>query len=72
MKVKILVGMEGPTTSRKRGEIHDVEDAEALRLIAAGYAERVGPVLVPASASLAPPETAMLPAPKPRRVRAIS
>jgi hypothetical protein len=68
MKIKIIVGMEGPATSRKRGEIHEVDDAEAVRLLAAGFAEPVVDAdSQPApleNASLAQPQTAILPAGK--------
>lgn len=75
MKVKILVSMHGPTTHREPGQIHDLEDSEAISLIAHGYAVRFDPPIDVApihSTSLAPPEAAVLPSPKPRRLRANS
>lgn len=39
MKVRFLIGMAGPGVSRVRGDVAEVDDAEAARLFAAGYAE---------------------------------
>jgi len=48
MKVRILVGMAGPTVVRHRGDIAEVDDGEAQRLIAAGYAELIDKARQPA------------------------
>jgi len=50
MKVRILVGMAGPTVVRHRGDVAEVDEAEARRLIAAGYAEPLAGAGAPASA----------------------
>lgn len=39
MKLRMLTGMEGPTVSRVAGDVVDVPDAEAERLVDAGFAE---------------------------------
>jgi hypothetical protein len=41
MKVKLLVSRYGPNTSQNAGEIVDIEDATAKRMIAAGQCEPV-------------------------------
>lgn len=41
MKIKMLTSMSGPNDQRARGDEIDVEDAEAVRLIEAGFAEPV-------------------------------
>jgi len=63
MKVRILVGMAGPTV-RHRGDVVEVDDAEAGRLIAAGYAEPLaGPAPPkPGPARSAKPERGINPA----------
>lgn len=43
MRVRMLVSMEGPAVSRKHGQEIDMNDGEAVRLINAGFAERVTP-----------------------------
>lgn len=39
MKVRILVGMAGPNVLRLKGDVVELDEAEARPLIAAGYAE---------------------------------
>jgi len=41
MKVKMLTMMSGPLECRYTGHEYDIADAEAARLLAAGFAERV-------------------------------
>lgn len=53
MKIKMLTGLSGPDYNLIPGEAHDFGEAEALRLIGAGFA-------VPAAAET--PETATKPA----------
>lgn len=38
MKLKMLTGMSGPKINLTRGDEHEFEDAEAIRLVRAGYA----------------------------------
>jgi len=38
MKIKMLTSMTGPTVQRNRGDEIDVADAEATRLVEAGFA----------------------------------
>jgi hypothetical protein len=73
MKVKMLTGMQGPTTSRNRGEIHEVDDGEAQRLVDAGFAELLpgesAKTKAPESTALAgAPEAAVKPAARRRPV----
>jgi len=75
MKVKMLVSMHGPTVHREPGEIHEVSDEEGRSIIAAGFAVAYLPPIETApihSTTLAQPEKAVLPSPKPRRVRGVS
>lgn len=41
MKVKLLVSRVGPKLSQNRGDIVDVENDEAMRMIKAGQAEAI-------------------------------
>lgn len=41
MKVKLLIGRGGPTVSNDAGDIVEVSDEEARRMIAAGQCEPV-------------------------------
>lgn len=54
MKIKMLTSMSGPTMQRNRGDEIDVPDAEAKRLVEAGFAapaiERKGETAVKAPA----------------------
>ena len=43
MKVKMLTGMAGRDYSLSPGDEHECSDAEAARLIAAGFAEPLAP-----------------------------
>lgn len=38
MRVKLLVGLAGPTFTLNPGDIYDCEDSEGVRLISARYA----------------------------------
>jgi hypothetical protein len=58
MKIRMLQNMEGPDTSRLAGGEYDVENAEAIRCIEAGFAEPVRAVA---------PETATPRGKKPER-----
>lgn len=66
MKIKMLVSMAGPSM-REPGQIIEVGEEEAARLIAAGFAvpER-GEI---ETATVEPPEKAVLPRGKPRKAR---
>jgi len=60
MKVRILVGMAGPNVLRLKGDVVELDEAEARPLIAAGYAEPLpGPA---APARSAKPERGVNPA----------
>lgn len=75
MKVKMLVSMHGPSTHREPGQVHEVSDEEGRSLIAAGFAVLFAEPIETAkvhSTSLAPPEAAVLPSAKPRRVRGVN
>lgn len=41
MKLRMLIGMEGPAVTRCPGDLVEVGDEEAARLVAAGFAETV-------------------------------
>ena len=41
MKIKMLVSRAGPLVSQNRGDVVEVTDAEAIRMIEAGQAEAV-------------------------------
>lgn len=41
MKIKLLVGLSGPLFNLGPGDEYDFEDAEAVRLVEAGYATPV-------------------------------
>jgi len=43
MRIKYLASFAGPGTFIASGEVHEVDDAEAGRLIAAGFAEAAVP-----------------------------
>lgn len=60
MRVRMLTTMAGPAGVFQPNEIADFDRALALTLIEGGYAERVE------SATVAAPETAVRPEPKPR------
>ncbi|MGE3932365.1 MAG: hypothetical protein AB7F67_03895 [Rhodospirillaceae bacterium] len=50
MRVKMLQQMVGPRAVRSPGDVLDLDDAEARRLLAAGYAELVPPEVETADA----------------------
>ncbi len=52
MKVKMMVPMSGPLTTRRKGDELDIPSKEAARLFAVGYAE---PIAEPEAAAMAPP-----------------
>jgi len=52
MKIKMLVPMSGPKGERRAGDELDIANAEAVRLLAAGFAERVDE---PEAAAMAAP-----------------
>lgn len=58
MTVRVLVSMEGTGVSRLAGDVIDVGEPEALRLIDHGFAEP----LQPETAAAAPAESATKPA----------
>lgn len=66
-KVKMLVGMGSLRGSINVGDIYECSEAEAGRLIAAGFAEALQPkpqqsLDIPEAATLRTPETAAIPA----------
>lgn len=46
MKIKMLVSMAGPAISLNVGDEHECDDAEAMRLIAAGFAVPVSEMTI--------------------------
>lgn len=42
IRVRMIVAMEGPVTSRQPGEVYLINKEEAQRIIAAGYGTEVG------------------------------
>jgi hypothetical protein len=65
MHVKMLVSMAGPLGVREPGQVIEVDEEEAARLIAAGFAvPEKGEV---ETANVEPPEKAVLPRGKPRK-----
>jgi hypothetical protein len=56
MKIEYLTSMSGPTMSVKPGDVADVADKQAARLIARGYAKAVQVE----RAVLSAPETAVI------------
>ncbi len=50
MRVKMLQQMVGPRQVRSPGDVLDLDDAEARRLLAAGFAELVPPEVETATA----------------------
>ena len=48
MLIRYLCAFAGPSVSIAVGDVRDVEDAEAARLIAAGFAEPAAPASAPA------------------------
>lgn len=67
MLVEFLCDRAGPCGIQHEGEAHDLPEAEALRLVAAGQARPAKPA-APQTAMARPPENAALPRPKPRRL----
>lgn len=61
MKVKLLVGLSGPTFTLNPGDIYECDDSEATRLICARYAvETTASTQVKEVAVPAPVETATI------------
>jgi hypothetical protein len=58
MKVRYLVSMAGPLYAVIPGDIRDIDEAEALRLFARGYAEPVQDE--PEAAAMPPRRNALL------------
>ena len=56
MKITLLVSRATVTESQNRGDVIEVDDAEAIRMIAAGQAEPVAEVAVERAVSRAKPE----------------
>ena len=53
----MLVGLSGPTFTRDPGDEHECDDAEAKRLIAAGYAVPIVKDLTERTVAAAAPES---------------
>lgn len=64
MKITMLVGLSGPNFNLTPGDSHETDEAEALRLIAAGFAVAAEGEDAPRSADAAPEQAAVEPAPK--------
>lgn len=58
MQVKLLVSRAGANFSQSRGEIVEVSDAEALRMVDAGQAELIRAVAPERAVSRSKPEKA--------------
>ncbi len=58
MRIEMLTSMAGPGCTRQAGEVVDVPDDEAKRLLAKGFAKEPGP------GKRSKPETAAKPKPK--------
>lgn len=50
----MLVGLSGPAFTRNPGDYHECDDAEALRLIKAGYAIALDSVSVESTDAIRP------------------
>lgn len=69
MRIRLLVALAGHDQSWSPGEEADFAEADAGRLMAAGYAERVEAV---ETAAVEVAERAVLPAPAPRQPRKVN
>lgn len=58
MKIKMLVSRAGPLGADNRGDVVEVADAEAIRMIEAGQAEAVRSVAPEKAVNRAKPEKA--------------
>ena len=56
MRVRMLTGLSGPAYALAPGDEHDFDQAEAIRLIEAGYAAPVEKARVERAVKKAPPE----------------
>ena len=63
MKITMLVGLSGPNFNLTPGDSHQTDEAEALRLIAAGFAVAAEVEDTPGPADTAPGQAAEEPAP---------
>lgn len=62
MKIRFLVAMAGPGVSHAPGDIADIDDAEAERLVGAGFAAPVDAAPVDAAPAVIRREKAVKPA----------
>ncbi|MDY6796963.1 MAG: hypothetical protein SWK76_17025 [Actinomycetota bacterium] len=62
MKVKMLTSMAGPNLSYQAGQVVEMDEKEAERLISAGFAEKAGGREAPETATKSAPEKATRPA----------
>lgn len=62
MKITMLVGLSGPNFNLTPGDSHEADEAEALRLIAAGFAVAAVGEDAPRAADAAPERAAAEPA----------
>ncbi len=72
MRVKMLATAAGPNGVFPAGQVVDVDEILAKAFIAGGYAESVDKATDkpgPESAAIEPPEKAVLPAPKRKKVK---
>ena len=59
MKIKFLTGIAGPEMAYGPGDVADIDDADAKRLIEVGFAVPARVVATVETASAAAPETAV-------------
>jgi hypothetical protein len=69
MRMRYLVSMAGADFTRNYGDIAEVDEEEARRLIHAGFAEEIYEGgFVPEAASIEPPENAAMPRARGRKL----